>query len=1080
MRKVKGTGDKVNMNANSMLVGKEVDGNRITALYTLNRNGVRRRITKSEFYQSAQNNRIINCKFNGRSLVGIEDSLRNIPTYDKKTGRLKNNITEEQVILSVNQKLIQNKLTITAKLKYNNQIIGYIVANEQGQEKRFSRDNTYKLVRQGFLPEYKAKIDNGVAYVYGGNINSLPEIKVDSQGRNIEDKERMKKVIEEQKKLHEQHEKELKKQKELEKEQHRKEIISAEKIAKDLKKQLKKEDKEEKIKQEEQEKKVNERNKKLEKIDKILSELGNTSEILRRQVVDVYVDKNITEITKECIENTGEKIIKANDKYIYALEVLKIISKTNGAIKQEDSDKISIELKKIATNLLDTTDNEQIIEIVSNKVANIMSKVDLHLVVKEIHSIWEDGTISDLKTVGAIVKLKDKNVYIKYHELSEDLKNEANRVGTDKIVISNKVPYTNNQIENYIKIVTEQSGNSIEGLNKEVIKKVKEFILDRESNYVALTSLNGFINKLMDEVSKVVGDELDTVKAILALTLIHPNEIKAAIENMQNFNKKLVWNDRYSLSDNIKIKLADKAFDSNNKLNGMKVTQLSSCTVLNINGKLCLLPKYINIKELAAGIIVNYQVTEQKPCYISVRYNSDISTHTEEWISYGNLTHQLRNCISKANNLGDITEILQSANVNIGIINDIKEIKKLLKASLNDISMKNIEKESITPIKVYTKFLSGRLEIVGAEVKIKNNTLVIGVEQFTTDIIEWATRQLNYNKNTSEYGENIAVHKNSLMYYANINEYLLAYSEFDVATEIIGDKKLTGEVRDFISSHGESKGREVYTDLDKVSKFCKELAYKSIRKHEKERLKQEQLEQEQLENKAKQYNKRAKEMAKFYLTKELLELTVVDMEGLSYITNEMESFESPDWSDKFITSLGNFTYRVVEDSHTQRGSYFDGELKFHRFEHTIGIQVCKHNMYIVPEDISIRDFGALLLCAYEKETESSGYLEMRYEGRLSGHTSDNYYLMEETDKLRQNIYRCESMEEIEDCLKGADIDLNILEDIGSIHNVMSEYLGYYFDIDKYHLSEYNYKETLTNTSTSEYDIKAGLDMYDDI
>lgn len=827
MRKVKGTGDKVNMNANSMLIGKEMDGNKITALYTLNKNGVRRRITKSEFINSAKNNKIINCKFNGRTLVGIEDSLRNIPAYDKKTGMLKNNVTEEQVIIAVNQRLIQNRLVITAKLKYNNQIIGYIVANEQGQEKRFNRENTYKLIKQGFLPDYKAKIENGIPYIYGGNISSIPEIKVDSQGRNIEDKERMKKILEEQKKLREQHEKELKKQKELEKEQHKKEVASAEKIAKELKKQLKEEEKAEKKEIDEQQKQLEERNKKLGKIDRILDELGNSSEILRRQIVDVYVEKGNIEITKECIEKTCEKMIKTSDKYNYALEVLKIISKTNGALKQEDSDKIAVELKKVSTNLLATTDNEEIIEIVSNKVGNKVSNVNLHLVVKQIHGIWEDGTIIDLITVGAIVKRNEKNIYIKYSELPEDLKIEANKITKDRVVISNKVTYTNNQIENYIKIITERAGNEYESLNKEVIRKVKEFITDRKSDYVALDSLNGFIYKLMDEVNRVVGDELDTVKQILSLTLINPLEIKLAADNMIEFNRDLCWRDRYSISLDLKIKLSTEQYSRVNLIEGIKVTQLTACTILNINGKLCILPKYLDIHELVAGIIVNYQINEQKACSVFARYDKNCAIHNEQWVSYGNMTSQLRKCILSCRNIDEILIVLKNANINIGIINDIKEIKKLLKSSMIDISLKNVAKEEMIPTTLYTSLINNKLNIIGVEVRIKDKKILLEYEQFTQDILEWAEYTLSQDIKTDYYGKNIYVSYSSIA--EMIESYLLNYGRFDAVIGIIENDNLISSVKNFIKQNKKQRYGKDYIELYKLSQYCGELSNKNIK-----------------------------------------------------------------------------------------------------------------------------------------------------------------------------------------------------------------------------------------------------------
>lgn len=701
MRKVKGTGDKVNMNANMMLVGKEVDGNKITALYTLNRNGVRRRITKAEFINSARNNRIINCKANGKNLIGLEDSLRNIPAYDKKTGMLKNNITEEQVILSVNEKLVKNQLIITAKLKHNNQIIGYIVSDGKGQQKRFTRESTYKLVRQGFLNEYKARIDNGVPFIYGGNIAQLPEIKVDANGRNVEEKESAKKILEEQKKLREQHEVKLKKQQEKLKEEEREAKLKAEKeekkhakeekqsmrdiseqekkLQQKIQEEVRKQQKDEQLKQKEVNEEDKKRQEKIEQTIAVLNELGNKSEKLKNAMLEQYIDKDLREnrrVIKGLVEDRGRKIIESSEQYRISKQFLDGYADKKMGFTHFNAYEITRKIGKIDYNLLCLNGEQELMNRLIDEITVYISKMELK---RARFSLNAQG---ELKLEDCIIKYDGRTIIISEDKLQDNIKREALYGSIDNKYLL-KDHYSQDRIKFYIQ--DNFSFNNTKTIcNENVLSKIQNFIEDREESSLKVKSLNNFIQVLIEKVDSRLSEEFDVIKQVLAATLIDWDEIAYASKTLEGESfDNIDWDDRYSQCyTDIHARMSYSAYDGN-VLDNWKTRVLDNCIVLNINNTLMLVPETISVRDFASVLIIYMQMVEQSSCYVHLTYYNRMAGHTQEWLTYGSDSESLKESILSASDNNELEHILNQHGVDTRVLNDIKDIKEVLRNTLD-------------------------------------------------------------------------------------------------------------------------------------------------------------------------------------------------------------------------------------------------------------------------------------------------------------------------------------------------------------------------------------------------------------
>lgn len=213
-------GDYKSMNnkAKFILVGREMNGRALTAVYLFNRQTCRReRVNKSRFMSMAEHDSIANCKASGGVLFGLQCNIRDIPVYDKKTGMIRSGAyTEEQIISLVEGILNTHKVIVIAKYRYQDKIVSYLIKDlTTGNELKYSKEAMYKAYSKGYLQNCKVTISNGEIKVFDGDILNIPIIDIDSKG-NIIDK-KAQKIEEEIKKEQKVQEKQIKSEKVLEK-----------------------------------------------------------------------------------------------------------------------------------------------------------------------------------------------------------------------------------------------------------------------------------------------------------------------------------------------------------------------------------------------------------------------------------------------------------------------------------------------------------------------------------------------------------------------------------------------------------------------------------------------------------------------------------------------------------------------------------------------------------------------------------------------------------------------------------------------------------------------------------------------
>lgn len=233
-------GDYKNMNnkAKFILIGREMHGKYLTAVYLFNRQThSRERVTKSRFMSMAEHNSIANCKASGGVLFGLQCNLRDIPVYDKKTGMIRSGAyTEEQIISLVESTLNTHKIVVVAKFRYQTKVVGYLVRDlTTGIESKYSKEAMYKAYSKGYLQNCKVYMSNGEIKVFDGDIERLPMIDVDSKGNVIDKQEETNKEL--QKEIEKEQKREEQYIKKIEKEQERVEKNLEERLAKAVDKQ---------------------------------------------------------------------------------------------------------------------------------------------------------------------------------------------------------------------------------------------------------------------------------------------------------------------------------------------------------------------------------------------------------------------------------------------------------------------------------------------------------------------------------------------------------------------------------------------------------------------------------------------------------------------------------------------------------------------------------------------------------------------------------------------------------------------------------------------------------------------------
>lgn len=150
-----------------IFIGREMLRDKMVAAYVLDReNNVRIKLTMNEFNRLGS--QMLNCVVvNGciREVNGF--SLANIPTYDGNTGRMICGMSEKNFINIINKRAV----TLVSRLLYDENVIGYIVKDSQGNTKRYNINQIRSLNNLGFIK----------------NEENINDIRVDRHGNEIKD-----------------------------------------------------------------------------------------------------------------------------------------------------------------------------------------------------------------------------------------------------------------------------------------------------------------------------------------------------------------------------------------------------------------------------------------------------------------------------------------------------------------------------------------------------------------------------------------------------------------------------------------------------------------------------------------------------------------------------------------------------------------------------------------------------------------------------------------------------------------------------------------------------------------------------
>lgn len=120
------------------------------------------RLKKDIVNNLAMNNQIYGCKaqrYKGEIMIkGIDVNLKQLPKID---------ISKKQS----NNNKITKIYTITKRVINKNEIYGYVIKNDTGQEKIYNKNDAIKLIKNGLVKNARVQKNNGSYIIRGVNCN---------------------------------------------------------------------------------------------------------------------------------------------------------------------------------------------------------------------------------------------------------------------------------------------------------------------------------------------------------------------------------------------------------------------------------------------------------------------------------------------------------------------------------------------------------------------------------------------------------------------------------------------------------------------------------------------------------------------------------------------------------------------------------------------------------------------------------------------------------------------------------------------------------------------------------------------